>query len=99
MGEHEGHSLGGRRSDKNQGHDSWFPGRPADAPEPKRAKKLPKGVQGQSLGGGKNRAKGKGKPDPKKDGCLVAAIALGGGIVAGVGGAAWAVTEGVRAIF
>lgn len=29
----------------------WNPGRPADVPNPKRGKKLPKGVDGQSLGG------------------------------------------------
>lgn len=99
MGEHEGHKMGGRRTDKSQKSSAWHPGRPADTPEPKKAKKLPKGVQGQSLGKGRGR---KATPPPKKnpngDGCLVAAIALTGGIVAGVGGAGWAITEGVRAI-
>ena len=28
----------------------YFPGRPADAPDPVRAAKLPKGVEGKSLG-------------------------------------------------
>lgn len=47
-----GNSPGRRRNgDKNM-----WPGRPADAPEPRRAAKIPPGVEGHSLGGGAARA-------------------------------------------
>lgn len=45
-----GGPLGGRPTDKNQTNASWFPGRPADAPQPKKGKKLKKGIFGKPLG-------------------------------------------------
>lgn len=91
---HSGESMGGnspgRRKNANQ---NMWPGRPADAPEPKRAKPLPKGVQGQSLGGGKNRA-----TKSQKDGCAVVALAMVGGATTLVIAAGYGLVEGIRAV-
>lgn len=85
---HDGHRFGRPPSGDRK---NYFPGRPADAPDPRRGKKLPPGVEGRSLGGGPNR-------NMDNDGCAVTAVALAGGIVTAVAGAGYLVVEGVRSL-
>lgn len=43
--------LGGRTTDAAQTRASWFPGRPADVPDPVTPTPLPAGIAGERLGG------------------------------------------------
>ena len=72
-------SVGGRGNQPGPRDRAWWPGRPADAKEGRKVKKVPKGVQGESLGAGSERAKA-----GKKKGCAVLALALAGGFTAAV---------------